>query len=118
MKRKVTIILCVFLIFSSGFVLFDVEEEAEGKIVEQNGLMYTIHAPIRIDSDADFGIGVNGVSAGDGSLGTPWIIENLEIDGTGFGYCIYIGNTTDYFEVRDCYLHNASGISNWYYRAP
>ena len=115
MKRKVTIILCVFLIFSSGFVLFDVEEEAEGKIVEQNGLMYTIHAPIRIDSDADFGIGVNGVSAGDGSLGTPWIIENLEIDGTGFGYCIYIGNTTDYFEVRDCYLHNASGISNWYY---
>ncbi|MCK4266619.1 MAG: right-handed parallel beta-helix repeat-containing protein, partial [Thermoplasmata archaeon] len=42
----------------------------------------------------------------------PWIIENYDINGTGYGYCIYVGNTTDYFVVRNCSLHEASGFSN------
>jgi parallel beta-helix repeat protein len=68
--------------------------------------------PIRIDSNADF-TPVNGVSGGDGSAGNPWIIENYDINGTGYGYCIYIGNTTDYFVVRDCYLHDSNGVTIW-----
>ncbi len=67
------------------------------------------HSPIRINSNADF-TPANGVSGGDGSQANPWIIEGWDIDGTGYGYCIYIGNTTDYFVVRDCYLHDASGF--------
>jgi len=69
------------------------------------------HAPIRIDSNADFpGI----ASSGNGSVGNPWIIEGWDINGTGFGYCIYIGNTTDYHTVRDCYVYKADG----YYSSP
>ncbi len=75
------------------------------------------HAPIRINSNADFdeAHGVVNWATGDGTESNPWIIEGWDIDGTGHGYCIYIGNTTEYFIVRNCYLHEASGILEWPY---
>ena len=64
------------------------------------------HAPIRIDSDADFpGI----ATAGNGTIWSPWVIENWDIDGAGFRYCLFIGNVTDFFTVRNCTLYNANG---------
>ena len=50
-------------------MLVGVEDDGvvEGKVVVKDGVTYTNHAPIRINSNADFGIGINGVSAGDGS---------------------------------------------------
>ncbi len=79
-----------------------------GEIPEDtNRINYTPHAPIRIDSNADFpGI----ATSGDGSLISPWIIENYEINGTGYGYCIYVGNTTEHFVIRNCSLYNARGF--------
>ncbi|MBI5000746.1 MAG: right-handed parallel beta-helix repeat-containing protein [Euryarchaeota archaeon] len=76
-----------------------------------------IHCPpFRINSDAEFAsMATSEGWAGDGTQGNPYIIENYDIDGTGFGYCIYVGNTTDYFVVRNCYLHHASGNSGTYY---
>jgi parallel beta-helix repeat protein len=76
--------------------------------------IYFPHLPIRINSNADFNA-AHGVTGGDGSAGAPWVIEEYNIDGTGYGYCIYIGNTTEYFVVRNCYLHEASGVGNWPY---
>ena len=67
--------------------------------------------PIRIDSNSDFDAS-HGVISGSGIQNDPWIIENWDIDGTGYRYCLYIGNTTNYFEIRNCYLHDASGIRN------
>lgn len=64
--------------------------------------------PIRIDNDAQF-LMSNGVVAGDGSEGNPYIISGWDIDGSGPGYCIYIGNTTKYFLIRNNTLHHASG---------
>lgn len=75
---------------------------------------YSSHAPIRIDSNSDFGFS-HGVTGGYGTAIDPWIINNLEINGTGYGYCLYIGNTTDYFVVQDCYFHEASGNSDNYF---
>jgi parallel beta-helix repeat protein len=66
----------------------------------------TTHAPIRINSNADF-IGANGVSAGAGTSGNPWIIENWAINASGKSYGIYVGNTSDYFVIRNCYIHDA-----------
>ncbi|MFH0815219.1 MAG: NosD domain-containing protein [Methanobacteriota archaeon] len=68
----------------------------------------TTHLPIRIDSNADFDA-AHGVVGGNGSEADPWMIGGLEIDGGGCGYCIYIGNTTEQFAVRDCVLWNATG---------
>jgi parallel beta-helix repeat protein len=62
--------------------------------------------PFRIDSNADFPAHA---TAGNGSAGNPWIIENRDINGTMYHYGIYIGNTTDHFIVRNCVLHHANG---------
>ncbi len=74
----------------------------------KTGTNYTNHVPIRIDSDADFKTN-SGVIAGNGTQKNPWMIEGWEINGTGKNSCVYIGNTTDYFVVRNCYLHHADG---------
>jgi parallel beta-helix repeat protein len=81
-----------------------------------NASAYTDHDVIRIDSDTDFDTqaGSEGWS-GNGSEGNPYIIENYDIDGTGAGVCIYIGNTTKHFIIRNCSLHNASGNPAMYY---
>ena len=60
------------------------------------------------DSNADFDT-EHGVIAGSGTQADPWIIEGWDINANDLGYCIYIGNTTEYFVVRDCYLHHAVG---------
>jgi parallel beta-helix repeat protein len=66
------------------------------------------HAPIRIDSDADF-TGANGVNYGSGSASSPYIIDNWDINGSGYGYGIYIGNTTKHFIIRNCTINNVTG---------
>lgn len=65
--------------------------------------------PFRINSNADFPIFAD---SGNGTAGNPWVFENRVIDGTGFGYCIYVGNTTEHFAIRNCTLHNATGPYN------
>ena len=67
-------------------------------------MAYTSHVAIRIVSNNDFS---SYPSSGDGTESNAWIIEDLDIDGDGYGYCIYIGNTTDYFTISECYLHDA-----------
>jgi len=71
------------------------------------------HDPIIITSDADFS---NQASyegwSGDGTAANPYIIENLDIDHFGAnGYCISIYDTTVYFIIRNCLLHNATSGS-------
>jgi parallel beta-helix repeat protein len=77
---------------------------------------YISHDPIRINSNGEFAsmAGLEGWT-GDGSPGNPYIIEGYDINGSGYGYCIYIGNTTVHFEVKDSYLHEASGIWSFPY---
>ncbi len=67
----------------------------------------TEHVPIFIDSNSDFN-STNGIVSGKGISNDPWIIEGWKIDATKKEHCIYIGNTTDHFIVRDCVLLNAT----------
>ncbi len=77
---------------------------------------YEVREPIQIDNDEDFAAqAVSEGWPGDGTEGDPYIIEGYEIDGAGHGYCIYIGNTTVYFLLRENYLHSASGVSSDYF---
>ncbi len=73
------------------------------------------HLPIRINSNADFdeAHGVVNWDTGNGTEGNPWIIEGWDINGTGYGYCIFIGNTTEHFTVRSNEFHGAAP-SCWY----
>ncbi len=71
---------------------------------------YTVRDPIRIDGNDDFAAQAADEGwPGDGSEGNPYVIEGYEIDGSGHGYGIYVGNTTAYFVIKDCYIHNVSG---------
>ncbi len=93
-------LLIVLSLLLSGIMLAPAAD-SEGVGITINAPVVS-HLPIRIDSNADFpGI----ASAGDGSALTPWIIENLDINGTSDGYCIYVGNTTEYFTIKNCSLY-------------
>lgn len=88
-----------------------------GRSIVQNGVEYITHTPIRINSNADFDEthGVINWATGNGTIWNPWVIENWDINGSVLGYCLFIGNTTDYFEIKNCYLHNATGPNSFPY---
>ena len=76
---------------------------------------YTVRDIIKIEGDGDFNV-TNGVSGGVGTKLDPYIIDGWEIDGGGEGRCIYVGNTTKHFVIRNCNLTNASGNGNQFYK--
>jgi len=71
----------------------------------------TSYAPIYIDGNAGFTKPdpVNG--GGSGTLGDPYIIENYIIDASTT-YGIIIRNTTAYFVIRNCYVHDGRNNGN------
>ncbi len=88
----------------------------EGNVVVHDGKTYVTHTPIRINSNAEFAtMAVSEGWNGSGTVGDPWIIENLNINGLGSGNCVYIGNVTNYYIIQYCYFHNASGNSGAYH---
>jgi len=105
--RKLAWAVCIFLVFSS-IPVWASSEMPNGTIIAPNGIRYISHAPILILAHEDFNA-AHGVAGGNGTIWNPWIIENYEIEGTHFyDYCIGIVNTTDYFIIRDCYLHHST----------
>jgi parallel beta-helix repeat protein len=77
---------------------------------------YSPRGVIRINNDSDF-TNASGVVWGDGSENDPYIISGWDINGSSWGNCIYIGNTTKYFAIQDCYAHHAVGKRFYqYYR--
>jgi len=66
------------------------------------------HEPIDINSDAGW-TPDNGVRSGTGTEADPYIIERWDIWGDD-STCISISNTRRYAIVRDCHLHNTTGL--------
>ena len=81
-------------------------EESTRALIQQETL--ALHAPIRINSDSEF-TSANGVNHGSGSVTNPYIIDNWNINGSGYGCGIFIGNTTKHFIIRNCTIDNTSG---------
>ncbi len=115
----IVVTLALLMIFSGLMTGFSMQQNkgtqftGYGEKVTIKGFTYTSHAPIRINGDDDF-TAANGVIGGSGTKDDPYIISGWDIDAHGAGDAIYIGNTTKYFVVRDCQLHNASS-SSWPY---
>jgi parallel beta-helix repeat protein len=61
------------------------------------------HDPIRIDSRTDF---LELDLPGTGTADDPFVIEGLEINATGRGVGIYVGNVSN-FEIRENYIYGA-----------
>jgi len=119
MKKEIAMAITLLMLMSGMFGMINGSTGSEdtagiSSAPGNNVPLLTSHAPIRINSNADF-TSANGVSSGSGTQADPYIIENYEINGTNYGYCIYIGNTTVHFIVRNCSLHDASGNSGTYF---
>ncbi|MFW9826149.1 MAG: nitrous oxide reductase family maturation protein NosD [Candidatus Thorarchaeota archaeon] len=71
---------------------------------------WVVTSPISIDGD-----GINnwawaasqGWCNGSGTWNDPYIIENLDIDGTGYDACIRIRDSNAYFLIQNCLLYSA-----------
>jgi parallel beta-helix repeat protein len=59
----------------------------------------TSHLPIRINNNFDL---ANNSTSGAGTIGDPYVIENLNINGTIAGCSIIIANTNQYLIIRNC----------------
>jgi len=104
-KKILAIGVLIFLINGSLPFFGSSEEEINGAEPLKN--QYEPHNPIRINNYSEF-TPENGVTGGNGTAENPYIIEGWEIDGGEYTYCIYIGNTTCHFEIRNCRLYNSS----------
>ncbi|HID73413.1 MAG TPA: hypothetical protein EYP43_00005, partial [Thermoplasmata archaeon] len=71
------------------------------------------HDPIQINSDAEW-TPANGVRRGTGTETDPYIIERWDIRGDD-STCISITNTRAYAVIRDCHLHNTTGLRQGIY---
>jgi len=49
--------------------------------------------------------------SGSGTINDPYVIEDLNIDGGGTGSCIIIGNSSVYFEIKNCTVYNSGSTS-------
>jgi len=104
MKHKLVLVLgvgimLVLVVLASRCIDFGGEEKEEKK---------TYSAVICITSNSEF-TSENSVNSGSGTESDPYIIEDLDIDAsTAEG--INIRNTTVYFIIRNCVIHN--GKSN------
>jgi parallel beta-helix repeat protein len=75
---------------------------------EINPKLSRISGKIQIDSIDDWSaLKDEGLCTGVGTSSDPYIIEDLEIDGQGFGACITIDSKNIYFVIQNCTLFNA-----------
>lgn len=109
MKKGLCLVLILSLVISGLFVA----GPADSREVAPSLSAVMGRGPIRIDNNTCFNA-TNGVTGGDGSAGNPWVLENWNINGNGTEFCIYIGNTTDHFIIRNCSVYNVSK----FYRNP
>lgn len=111
MRKNYVIWLSIIILSCSVLGVMDAKEVAHENFFIIDNLGYSSFEPIRIDDDIDF---VNKAAEwnwpGNGAVENPFVIEGYDINGEGLGYCIYIGNTTYNFVVKNCFLHNASGL--------
>ncbi len=112
MRGIISVLVISMLILGGAFFAFGTGVESDGKVANKSAFRssYIEHEPLRINNDTEF-FNMAGVEnwSGDGSSASPFMIENYTISGSGYGYGIYVGNTTVHFIVKNCYLRTSSG---------
>ena len=110
MRRILSIWLCIVIISSSASILLNFDQDVTAKTPIKTA-QYTSRGSIFIESDADFTAG-NGVTAGTGVIGNPYIIDGWSINNTGPDDAISISYTDAHLIIKDCKITNLS-YYNW-----
>ncbi len=105
------ILFILFCNFTIIFLFFEFNNYTRISEIEEKDPQIKLNGitPINITGNNDF-TPSNGVSSGDGSYETPYIIEDLIIEVDGPQNCIFINNTDVFFKIQNCTLKN-SGIA-------
>jgi len=104
--------LILFILFSNFtifFLFFEFNNYRRINEIEEKDPQIKLngnHLPINITGNNDF-TPSNGVSSGDGSYETPYIIKDLIIEVDYPQNCIFINNTDVYFKIQNCILKNS-----------
>lgn len=101
--------VCVALMVSLSLILPVSLQTFDGQVPELRkaySLAYTSHPQIVINGDLDFN-NASGVVWGSGTETDPYIIDGWEINATGASAAILLGNTTAFFRISDCFVHDA-----------
>jgi len=127
-KRKVKTLGCLIILFGVSIFLLNYglsqnNLKSADKIYSSEDIFTELKisvaaSPIFIDDTipgSDWAWAVTQTwCTGSGTVGDPYLLENLEIDGLG-GVCITIQNSNVYFIIRFCTLFNAIGPGIYLY---
>ena len=103
----VVVFLLVVGFAVSGLLVIRVSDN--GGVDPSRTFSYTPHAVITIEGDADFASKAAAEGwAGNGNRNNPYIISGYDIDGLAYRDAVFIGNTTVYFVLTGCYIHNSN----------
>ena len=109
--RKLSIITIIIITITSVWIsTVTLEKKVLDKHNEISALVkYVIHGVIRINNNTNFiDTATNEGWPGSGTQLDPYLIQGYDIDAHGEKSAFYIGNTSIYFIVEFCYLHNSS----------
>ena len=116
MKKPISInCLILFILFSNLMIyilFFKINDNGRLNQLEGNYLQIKlngVHSPINITGNNDF-TPSNGVSSGDGTFDSPYIIKDLIIELDGSGNCIYVNNTNAFFTIQNCTLKISGSV--------
>jgi len=121
LKNKTVIILGLvigILLFQSIFMQswikiergFNMENGEEENLKGSD--YWVLPNSIHVDNNWSLTASTYGWCSGSGTIGSPYIIENVTIDAQNSGSCIYIQNTNDYFIIQNCTLINSQASPN------
>ena len=113
-----TIPIVLFLLFFVSFGYSNIEHSSQiyqnnnELKLESSGFWNLTGTTIYIDdTDPDYNwsktASENGWCSGNGSIGNPYIIQDVVMDAQGSGTCIEIKNSNVYFSIENCSLSNA-----------
>ena len=97
---------CLLFVSLFTFLIIPISSHSINENISFNP-QYTLFSPISINDDSDF---ITYGFPGNGSVVTPYLIENYSITST-IGIGIHIEDTTKHFQIKNCHIEaRESGI--------
>ncbi len=100
----------LLLIFNSNLIFSVVNiksESIDDNNLDKKNLKFSkLSGKIHVENNWTATVSV-GICTGLGTYSNPYVIEDLVINASGVGSCIWIQDTTEFFKIENCTLYNS-----------